>query len=123
MQQRLYIDTSVFGGFFDEEFAEFTKPLFNRFQSDEFKLLFSSATQEELNFAPERVKLLVKNLKFENTEFLEITDEAVELATKYIEERVVGQTSYADCVHIAIATIYRADYLVSWNYKHIVNVQ
>jgi hypothetical protein len=76
-----------------------------------------------LNFAPERIKLLVNNIKVENTEFIEITDEAVELATKYIEEKVVGQTSYADCLHIAIATIYRADYLVSWNFKHIVNVQ
>jgi predicted nucleic acid-binding protein len=123
MQQRLYIDTSVFGGFFDEEFAEFTQPLFKRFQSGEFKLLFSTATQEELNLAPERVKLLVNNFKVENTEFVEITDEAVELATKYIEEKVVGQTSYADCLHIAIATIYHADYLVSWNFKHIVNVQ
>jgi predicted nucleic acid-binding protein len=123
MQQRLYIDTSVFGGFFDEEFEEFTQPLFKRFQSGEFKLLFSTATQEELNLAPERVKLLVNNFKVENTEFIEITDEAVELATKYIEEKVVGQTSYADCLHIAIATIYRADYLVSWNFKHIVNVQ
>ena len=45
------------------------------------------------------------------------------MATKYIAEKVVGQTSYADCLHIAIATINRADFLVSWNFKHIVNVQ
>lgn len=122
MQQRLYIDTSVFGGFFDEEFAEFTQPLFKRFHSGELKLLFSAATQEELNLAPERVKLLVNNIKIENTEFVEISDEAVELATKYIEEKVVGLTSFADCLHIALATINRADYLVSWNFKHIVNV-
>ena len=41
----------------------------------------------------------------------------------YIEEKVVGQTSFADCLHIALATINRADYLISWNFKHIVNVQ
>ena len=58
-----------------------------------------------------------------NTELLEITEEAVELATEYITEKVVGQTSFADCLHIAIATINRADFLVSWNFKHIVNVQ
>ncbi len=58
-----------------------------------------------------------------NTEFLEISEEAVELATEYIAEKVVGQTSFADCLHIAIATINRADFLVSWNFKHIVNVQ
>jgi hypothetical protein len=47
----------------------------------------------------------------------------VELATQYIAEGVVGQTSLADCLHIALATINRADYLISWNFKHIVNVQ
>jgi hypothetical protein len=44
------------------------------------------------------------------------------LATNYIAEKVVGQTSFADCLHIALATINRADYLISWNFKHIVNV-
>jgi len=47
----------------------------------------------------------------------------VDLASEYIAEKVVGQTSFADCLHIAIATINRADYLISWNFKHIVNVQ
>jgi predicted nucleic acid-binding protein len=122
MKQRLYIDTSVFGGFFDEEFSEFTKPLFERLQNGEFELLFSAVTQDELNTAPERVRKLVTSLKTENTEFIETNNEAVELATNYIAEKVVGQTSFADCLHIALATINRADYLISWNFKHIVNV-
>ncbi len=62
-------------------------------------------------------------MKAENTEFLEIIDEVVDLATQYISEGVVGQTSFADCLHIALATINRADYLISWNFKHIVNIQ
>ena len=123
MKQSLYIDTSVFGGYFDEEFSEFTIPLFERIQDGEFKLLFSSITQDELSTAPEKIKELVKSLKTENTEFIETNDEAVELATRYIAEGVVGQTSFADCLHIALATINRADYLISWNFKHIVNVQ
>tara|TARA_R110002049_G_scaffold211187_2_gene382224 strand:- start:293 stop:553 length:261 start_codon:yes stop_codon:yes gene_type:complete len=45
------------------------------------------------------------------------------LATEYIDEKVVGETSYTDCLHIALATIYQADLLVSWNFKHIVNVE
>lgn len=40
----------------------------------------------------------------------------------YVTENVVGKTSFSDCVHIATATIYKADILVSWNFKHIVNV-
>ncbi len=123
MRQRLYLDTSVFGGHFDEEFAEFTIPLFERLDEGEFILLFSSVTQDELEDAPKNVRDLVTKIKKENTEFVEVTDEAVNLATEYITEKVVGQTSYADCLHIALSTVTKADYLISWNFKHIVNVQ
>ena len=123
MKQRIYIDTSVFGGHFDEEFKEHTIPLFNRIKEREFIILYSTVTQDELEYAPEIVKNLVKSLSADITEFIEITDEAVDLATEYITEKVVGKTSYADCLHIALATINRADFLVSWNFKHIVNIE
>lgn len=123
MIQRIYIDTSVFGGYFDEEFAVHTIPLFERLRLEEFTLLFSTVTQDELENAPSQVKNFVTNIKTESTEFLEITEEAVELANEYIAEKVVGQTSYTDCLHIALATIYKADFLISWNFKHIVNIQ
>ena len=123
MRQKIYIDTSVFGGYYDEEFSEFTIPLFDRINNHEFTLLFSPVTQDELENAPENVRELVKSLKAEWTEYIEVTDESVELATEYITEKVVGQTSYADCLHIALATINKADFLISWNFKHIVNVQ
>jgi len=123
LKQRIYIDTSVFGGHFDEEFKEHTTPLFDRINAGEFVILFSTVTQEELENAPEKVKELVKSLKVDQTEFLETTNEAIDLAIEYIAAKVVGQTSFADCLHIALATINRADYLVSWNFKHIVNIQ
>jgi predicted nucleic acid-binding protein len=123
MKQRIYIDTSVFGGYFDEEFSEHTVPLFDRIKNEEFILLFSTVTQDELDNAPEEIKELVRSLKAENTEFIETTDDVVDLATEYITEKVVGRTSFADCLHIALATISRADFLVSWNFKHIVNIQ
>ncbi len=123
MKQRLYVDTSVFGGYYDEEFEEFTRPLFDRIFKKDFILLFSTVTQDELDSAPADVRDLVRYLKADNTEFIEVTEEAVELATKYISEKVVGQTSYVDCLHIALATIHRVDFLVSWNFKHIVNVE
>ena len=122
MKQRLYVDTSVFGGNFDIEFAEFTIPLFERIRNGEFIILFSTVTQDELENAPFNVRELVNNLKKETSEFLETTDEIIDLAAEYISEKVVGRTSYADCLHIALATINKADYLISWNFKHIVNV-
>jgi len=112
-RQRIYIDTSVFGGYFDDEFADFTKPLFKRIFNGEFIVLFSTVTQDELKFAPKKVKELVTGLKEELTEFIDENNEAVDLATDYINEKVVGKTSYADCLHISLATINQADYLIS----------
>ena len=55
-------------------------------------------------------------------ENIRLTKEAAELADQYIVAKVVGYTSRADCQHIAMATIIKADVLVSWNFKHIVNL-
>ncbi len=123
MKQKIYIDTSVFGGYFDEEFSNQTIPLFERIKNEEFILLYSSITQGELENAPNYVKELVKSLKVDFTEYIDVSDEAIDLADEYISEKVVGLTTYPDCLHIALATINRADYLVSWNFKHIVNIQ
>jgi hypothetical protein len=57
--------------------------------------------------------------KFER---IELTEEAIILADKYISEKVVGTTSREDCRHIALATINKVDVLASWNFKHIVNL-
>ena len=78
MKQKIYIDTSVFGGYFDEEFSEHTIPLFYRIKNGEFTLLYSTVTQDELENAPEKVKELVKSLKAEYTEYIETTDEAID---------------------------------------------
>ena len=120
--QRIYIDTSVFGGYFEPEFELWTKILFDKIYRKEFKIIYSQLVDIELSPAPEKVKQLSETLPKEQLEFIEITDEARELANQYISENVVGKTSYADCVHIALATLNNADILVSWNFKHIVNV-
>ena len=122
MKQRIYIDTSVFGGYYDSEFEEYTKPLFDRILKKEIRIVYSSVTEEELVNAPDRVKELIRHIPADIVEFVEVSDDSIDLATAYITENVVGKTSYDDCLHIALATIYKADYLVSWNFKHIVNV-
>jgi hypothetical protein len=55
-------------------------------------------------------------------EKVELNDDILTLAKKYVDEKVVGASSLDDCIHIATATIHKADILVSWNFKHIVNV-
>ena len=121
-KQRIYLDTSVFGGLYDEEFKEFTEPLFERIKNSEFEIIHSNVTDKELENAPERIKATTKLLPKNSTEFVKSDIETANLAKKYIEEGVVGATSYADCLHIALATKHNANILVSWNFKHIVNV-
>ena len=60
MKQKLYIDTSFVGGYYDTEFEEFTKPLIDRIRSKEFNIIYSSVTEEELENAPEKVKELIR---------------------------------------------------------------
>lgn len=69
--------------------------------------------EQELEMAPEKVRKLVRSIDNDDTEFVTETDIAIELATEYISEKVVGQTSYSDCLHIALATINQVDLLVS----------
>ena len=73
--------------------------------------------------APQKVRELLHRYSAEKFERVEMTDEAIELADRYIEEKVVGKTSVEDCRHIALATINKVDVLASWNFKHIVNLQ
>jgi len=119
----LYLDTSVFGGFFDDEFKHESVLLFERANNKEYDIMYSDLVQSELQNAPDKVKDLVKGIPKGSMMYIETTQEAFELANQYVEEGVVGKTSFADCLHIAMASIHNANILVSWNYKHIVNVQ
>jgi predicted nucleic acid-binding protein len=122
MIQRFYFDTSVFGGVFDIEFEEATILLFEKIKLGQVICVYSDLTEGELFDAPERVKTFFSSLPDEFIEIVKVNDEAINLAKAYIKENVVGKTSYDDCVHIALATIHKVDILVSWNFKHIVNV-
>ncbi len=120
--EKLYLDTSVFGGYFEPEFELWTKILFDRIKKGQYKLLLSRVIDIELTSAPQHVKELALSIPDKQIEFLETTDEATQLADTYIKENVVGETSRADRLHIALATLNNSDILVSWNFKHIVNV-
>ena len=120
---KIYLDTSVFGGFYDSDFEEETQILFEKIKLGQFKVVYSNTTEEELLGAPERVKELLPNLADSLKTRVELTEEGVNLADAYLSENVVGKTSRSDCFHIAMATIYEVDILVNWNFKHIVNVK
>ena len=122
MKQRIYIDTSIVGGYFDEEFKEVTIALFQRLENREIIFVVSDLLDLELINAPQNVRELLYNYTTDKFERIELTEEAIKLADTYVAEKVVGRTSLEDCRHIALATINKVDVLASWNFKHIVNL-
>jgi hypothetical protein len=122
VKQRIYIDTSIVGGYFDEEFSEATIGLFERLEKNEVIFVISDLLDLELIEAPEQVRKLLQNYSADKFERVQLTEEAIKLADRYISEKVVGKSSLEDCRHIALATLNRVDVLASWNFKHIVNL-
>jgi predicted nucleic acid-binding protein len=117
----VYIDTSVFGGYFEPEFEQWTKPFFKSIDKAIIAPIISELTVNELEEAPLPVRNLFKEY-VPKLKIVEVNDEAYQLAELYIKEKAVTQKSYNDAVHIATATLIKADSIVSWNFKHIVNV-
>jgi hypothetical protein len=122
MKLQIYIDTSVFGGYYDKEFYLDTQQLFDRIRNKDFIVIVSDITKGELEFAPEKVRDLFNEIPKECLKEIELSEEAQELAQKYILEKVVGKSSLTDAQHIATASTNRSDVLISWNFKHIVNL-
>jgi predicted nucleic acid-binding protein len=121
MRQRIYIDTSVIGGYFDEEFEEATKRLFDRIANKDFDVYFSEVNETELSLAPIYIQDIKKLIPPECYKYADLNDEAKKLAETYISEKALGLASMNDAYHIAIASVNRLDCLISWNFKHIVN--
>jgi predicted nucleic acid-binding protein len=120
---RVYIDTSVIGGCLDEEFAKDSKALFDLFAKEEMIPVISNTVLEELEDAPVEVKKILELLPEHLVEIIGQSSESARLADLYISSGAVPDHSYEDALHIAKATINRVDVLVSWNFKHVVNIK
>lgn len=119
---RTYVDTSVFGGCFDEEFAEYSKRFFERVRRGEISAVVSTVVSDELERAPNRVKAFFDEIRPLLGAVLPLDDDMVHLANAYIDAGVLKRSSLGDALHIAAATLANVDLLVSWNFRHIVNV-
>lgn len=123
MKLRIYVDTSVIGGCMDEEFKEASRQLIDKIRQGGIIAIISELTRLELKDAPQEVQNILEEIPEENIEYVELTEEASNLARKYISEGIIGEGHFVDAEHIAIATINRVDVIVSWNFRHIVNLQ
>ncbi len=117
---KIYLDTSVIGGSFDDTFKEHSIRLIQNLKDNKFIGIISEITIRELENAPDFVKKDFEAYEAK-LEIIIVTEEIKELAESYIVDRIVTEKYYEDALHIACATVYQVDLLVSWNFKHIVN--
>lgn len=85
-------------------------------------LLLSEITVAELDKAPAAVQNILLSLLEEAVEKVEITEEILELRNEYMKAKILGPVWIDDATHVAVATVARADAIVSWNFKHIVRL-
>jgi predicted nucleic acid-binding protein len=117
---RVYVDSSVYGGAFDTEFAGPTLAFFERVRAGHFRIVVSSIVYDEMLEAPSRVRSLFEELR-RDADTVDVTEAAVALQKAYLRACVVGPSSDVDALHVALATVSGCQLIVSWNFRHIVN--
>ncbi len=115
----LYLDTSVIGGYFDDEWKDATQELWRQMEAGRYQFLTSAVTADELSTAPGRVRTLFADT-FPAQALLGITVESERLAAAYMERHILPPRYTDDARHVAVTQL---EYLVSWNFKHLVNVE
>jgi len=119
---RVHADTSVFGGMYDEEFETASKALFDAIRKGSFRLITSELVREEVQAGPKKVIDIFDEFLV-IAEIVEITDSVLQLQESYVQAGIVSEKYATDAMHVALATVSNADLIVSWNFKHIVNLQ
>ena len=119
---RVYADTSVFGGYFDAEFASETRRFFDLVRAGRVKLLLSEVVVRELAGAPPRVRELLTSLPHGAVVPVALTNAVIDLRNAYLAAGILDPQWTDDATHVAAATVARADAIVSWNFKHIVRI-
>jgi len=117
---KIYADTSVFGGVFDEQFAEPSRKFFDEVSAGRYELAVSVIVREEIKDAPANVRDFY-HAKIGEVEIFDFLPEAQDLQEAYLAADVVTPKSATDAGHVAMATVLACRMIVSWNFKHIVH--
>ncbi|MEI8006966.1 MAG: hypothetical protein WCI48_12230 [Bacteroidota bacterium] len=129
---KIYLDTSVPNFLFADdapEKMEITRDLFENFlKLSIYRTFISPVVIAEIEETKDvrRKEMLLKVFTDYPIDILDYSEseeiEIQELANKYLEEKIIPEKKMADAYHIAISVIKEIDYLVSWNYKHLANI-
>jgi predicted nucleic acid-binding protein len=124
---KVYLDTSVISHLMQEDVPEKmadTLKLWDMFKAGKYDVYLSQVTMDEVRKCPESKRSVMYDyLSDINYTKLDINAETLELAQKIIDIGILTQKSFDDCQHIAAAVIGGCDCIISWNFKHIVNIK
>ena len=124
---KVYLDTSVISHLMQEDVPEKmseTLKLWDMFKDGKYDVYLSTVTLQEIDNCPEPKRTeLFKHLGEIDYTPIEITEDMSEVAQQLVDMGILTQKSYDDCQHIASAVIYGCDCIISWNFKHIVNIK
>lgn len=122
--KKVYCDTSVIGGIADNEFSEYSKRFLTYVKSGFFNLVLSPVIDDEINSegTPEEVIKEYEDL-IKHSEIVDVTQDAIELQQAYLNAKILTTKWEDDALHVSLASVNNCDYIVSWNFKHIVNFQ
>jgi predicted nucleic acid-binding protein len=119
---RVYADTSVYGGVFDDEFSVPSRRFFQKVRDGRFSLVISALVKDELEQAPVEVRAWFNDYRM-TAETVLVSAEAVALRQAYLEAGIVTPKSIDDALHVALATVAGCALIVSWNFRHIVHFE
>lgn len=119
---RVYVDTSVFGGVFDDEFKAESKKFFDEIRKKKFSLVTSAVVQAEIEPAVVKVKNLFDEM-LDIAEIVDVSEEALNLRDAYLSAGILSLRYSDDALHVSLATVSNCSLIVSWNFKHIVHFE
>ncbi len=120
---RVYTDTSVFGGVHDDAFDLTSRMFFDLVSKGRLRVVVSEAVEDELANAPALVRSVYRTLRTDAVEHVKVSRESLDLQHAYVEAKIVSPKWERDALHVAIATVAACPVIVSWNFKHIVNLR
>jgi predicted nucleic acid-binding protein len=124
MKLSLYLETSVVGAYLDNG-EPFRRDLTIRWwehELAEYRPFTSLLVERELERVAEPHRTGYLNL-IKPLGQLELNEEIAILADGYISRGIFHRKYIADALHVALASFYKIDYLVTWNFGHIANVR
>ena len=125
---KVYLDTSVISYLEQDDAPEqkqITREIWQTLKSGKYDILISNVVVRELSDCSDKAKreLLLEHLNEIQYTLVDVSEKTIEIAEHIIDFGILKKQSFDDCQHIAAAIVNNCDFIISWNFKHIVNVK